>query len=1034
MMHNMLKKICIALLLIVFSFGFFNVYAQEQTQQVNGDNNANADSNNTEGDNNQQQQPPAPPKVYKCMLSDDKLNKMFSPTVEYSVSDKTFVLKINHDVYNTKDERVIFRVVSIGHKRDVDGVGKTVSYRNDLRLDRKTIERAAFDGVVNIEIQSLNYGNCKEVSYCNGTTGTSKVLEGQCSSNIIISFDHDIGGEQLTYPAKNLKPITSSTVGFVNKVSCDASKLKNYRDETNSLSGSSSYNLFVKRYCMAKLMAEGQGNVYTEGNNTLSQVRASKALKCNEWTVNGDEVAAVNGVPVLTEKEISEGYRNATYYEASFDRTLVMDQYKYRHKLDPYSPYTYEPALSCVINCTEVVKTAYMPPVASKAGFCFDYKIKVESMVSCQVKTPPSPPDQRGYSYCYPSPACHHIREDGSDDVYTSAGPTEDFDECIQDCDGGKYSQKCSKKCYNKVYGKYIKSKSSKLSVKNSANALKLSNTQAQNQIQALNDCVNRSSNGCYYRSGGGVYFKPKSKGKVNGIQQWMAGTYYIKRGAGTNHAKWNYKDYVVSRDDGFFRKIFDSGSICGAVCEWIEGDCEGMYLNEESGYAEADWEANVETYEAAKAECNAGATCSKRVTEYVLEVDYTNDGGKHTVRFPQGTIDESISDDTENKDVIKSENSGACPTSVTGACAKKNPLVATEDGKFNTEGISCTDKTLFKDYGGCYVCSTARNYYMGEIQFPGTWIDNKTGTISYSNKGDGWRKEDKKFCIPLDAKDANPLWWLWYMKKTQKKESLTEIKEYSDICLRGENITDLKTGAINETRKYNIRASVKDFGYYGWNFNFSCFYGLKEGAPPVIDETSKEIEEKCGTKFNYKMRAIDPDDIFPAQDGTILNKGEGAINTGRIPGFNWTSYATISAAKDPYMATNPTELIGAIQKRGQDIYDESKYKSSDDNPYLDYEFYLTPNTLNFIKSESKNYAEDLHIAVTDSEGEPNGIEYGFSKAGFELCGHRVYRSSLIDALNNYNAVKKRINPNGTAKCCNNYDGHGGCEIFGKDE
>ena len=79
--------------------------------------------------------------------------------------------------------------------------------------------------------------------------------------------------------------------------------------------------------------------------------------------------------------------------------------------------------------------------------------------------------------------------------------------------------------------------------------------------------------------------------------------------------------------------------------------------------------------------------------------------------------------------------------------------------------------------------------------------------------------------------------------------------------------------------------------------------------------------------------KKIDLKDMFPD------NTGEVAITdpteTGRAPGFNWTSEAT-NVKNSDYEIT-PGALYPIIQARGNEIYDADKQSS-----YLDYEFYLT--------------------------------------------------------------------------------------------
>lgn len=87
----------------------------------------------------------------------------------------------------------------------------------------------------------------------------------------------------------------------------------------------------------------------------------------------------------------------------------------------------------------------------------FEYKVKVESKVTCSAVFNGSMPTRTGYQECDPVPICSQL--EGY--VGNQAGPSEDFDKCISKCDGGKYSQKCINKCYSKVYKN---TKSNKLS------------------------------------------------------------------------------------------------------------------------------------------------------------------------------------------------------------------------------------------------------------------------------------------------------------------------------------------------------------------------------------------------------------------------------------------------------------------------------------------------------------------------------------------------------------------------------------------
>ena len=66
---------------------------------------------------------------------------------------------------------------------------------------------------------------------------------------------------------------------------------------------------------------------------------------------------------------------------------------------------TVQDAVTCQVNCTEVVTIEYGPPVATTAGLCFEYDVKVTSRVNCDIITPPKPPNKIT-TYCTPSPQC----------------------------------------------------------------------------------------------------------------------------------------------------------------------------------------------------------------------------------------------------------------------------------------------------------------------------------------------------------------------------------------------------------------------------------------------------------------------------------------------------------------------------------------------------------------------------------------------------------------------------------------------------
>lgn len=143
------------------------------------------------------------------------------------------------------------------------------------------------------------------------------------------------------------------------------------------------------------------------------------------------------------DKDISDGYKlqcspNNVYNSKDTDYYVNKRTYFYQKETKVNN--------KCTQTCKEKVTVEYGPPVATKAGMCFEYKVKVKSKVNCKTKFTGTPPNSSDYKLCNVYPYCNN------GDHYYQAGPEEEFDNCISKCDKGKYTQSCINKCYKKVY------------------------------------------------------------------------------------------------------------------------------------------------------------------------------------------------------------------------------------------------------------------------------------------------------------------------------------------------------------------------------------------------------------------------------------------------------------------------------------------------------------------------------------------------------------------------------------------------------
>lgn len=616
-------------------------------------------------------------------------------------------------------------------------------------------------------------------------------------------------------------------------------------------------------------------------------------------------------------------YVNKDYYYAKEEKTENIE-YTYHYTSGKTETSS---GGSCTRTCEESVVVEYGPPVASKAGLCFEYKVRVTSRVVCDAALKLKPPTTPGI--CTPTPYCNQI----SGHTH-QGGPNEDFEKCIQKCDGGKYSSSCSNKCYNEVYGN------------DSDNAHPLAIRYGNSSIvQKIWSASFPGYTGSYEWSDGSIVWSGEGYGR------W----YQEFEDARTRADHGNYNVY-----SGFKKNDFGNGNHCQDNCYW-SGCSENSYLNEEE--AAEDTISNMEKYNQAIATCKASASCTTKTAEFTIGVDYTDTEDKeHTVDFP-------LESSKVDKAKLPSHGEGFNGTTSGTEIFIPELTITPED----QDG-----------YAGCYDDASARNWYQVAWSFPGTWINNKTGEISYVDKSNNtaWHKEEDKFCMPLNAKSVNTNWWQWKVVDRN---------------------TNVDPGAI----KYNIHAATTDFGYFGWNFDFKCFYALQNeeivppGSPDCPDGKCPPCTgDDCKTTIStedYVFRVVDLVDLFPKGDATT-DKNESNLNgVGRRPGYNWTLDALHNddklavealSGKNPQYPIDPIALIGEIQKNGDSIYSDE---------YLDYRITLDSEALKYLRDYNQKHK------YTDYQGSTqvkNGVTSYFSDVISHFNGSAGFKRSAFGVNN----------------------------------
>ena len=699
-----------------------------------------------------------------------------------------------------------------------------------------------------------------------------------------------------------------------------------------------------------------KGNAEKGGNVISNPSSKTLCLNCNYEFVK-------TGTGAIKE------YTNTKYGEKVSSTEYYLNKDYYYHKapteIDTLK-YTYNYAVgntvvkehnACKTTCEESVKVEYGPPVASKAGLCFEYKVKVTSYVKCNAEFVAPQPEQPS-SACTPAPKC--VSLSGTERYKPQAGPTDEFDTCVQSCDGGKYTEKCSLKCYKQVYGELP----IKLALDyETAYAQRLADNSSYSIAKCLKD--NTGYYGCYGRSTSKINWYAlinyqneageidESKPVIHYNSKLGLGRWYLDRSKkGSNYNTGGYdisgiKDTCssgfcgsyVADDNGFYRANH-GGSLCTDNCIWQMSSCgANEYLN--PGSIAADYKANKKIYDDHAQTCVASTKCETHQATFTISLKYD-------------TADKNDTTTVQRVDFPFTSNSASIVNDMDKEPATKAVLTPTE--KHNDSIIISKD--------GCYANKSSGKIYMSEWGFPGTYIHNKTGEISYINpETEGWYYDANKFCMPLDAESVNVKWWEWY-KLGNHCYSSTAIKEELEPNSCNQSATAAEK-AKKSSNGYNIIAQTRAFGKYQWNFDVKCFYALRnEICDITADKCCGSSTKETNGTMNYTFRTIDNENMFPnAKDINVIDQ------TKRDIGFNWTDKA--KTLKNEHYIIDPVTLREQIKQKAQTLYTDS------DN--LDYQFYLTPSALAKIRSYNNN---------SDYASWEGSIE--------EVNGLKVYLSNLF--------------------------------------
>ena len=674
---------------------------------------------------------------------------------------------------------------------------------------------------------------------------------------------------------------------------------------------------------------------------------SESAFKCDAKTIHKVE-----------ELKDDNYYVNKNYLRYDETKEVASGTYVYNYAKNPEKK-----TVSCSIKCIETVVVEYGPPVASKAGLCFEYKVKVTSRVNCglvaPVPVPVAPP-----AHCEPYPVCKN--SDGSGEVHRQGGPDEEFDACVNTCDGGKYTDRCSNKCYNTIYGN--KSTGQELSyADNSANAVDVATTYKY-EIRR-----NGEIGWSYHGTSRSAVDRDPRDPRWHLQHNWGLGS---------------RSDYhCFASNSGIPRRCN-----CGETCKFYGcNGGSGVYLN--PWECKDDEQHNYDEYRKLQRECTAKEKCETTTATFKINVDYTY-GKKNTpatIYFPFTSNNDKNSEDR---------------LTFNGAKTNTNP---------NTTILSAD---------GCYKSDTDTNWYQAEWSFPGTWIHNKTGEISYKPETEEtWTNYNKKFCTPLDANDVNQKWFNYYYAQLYGNDtsySYNNSSHMTNICPQGSTLASMNC-SYNTTQftdsdvsklTWNIHAATNNFGYFNWKIKMDCFYALNSEFPQVPGESCDPVckpSDKDEGQGSMRVRAVDLNNLFPDSNGTPLNIAE---STGRSPGYNWSKFAE-QTKKDPEFISKPSNYATWVQKNNYSVYDDK---------YVDYEVNLTRDILKDLRNLDRNVT--TYEGKVGADGSVTNYLSPLFRNGGKLSSTAIFPDIKTLKCNNIAAAsgKRAQNSSGYSAECENFE------------
>lgn len=822
--------------------------------------------------------------------------------------------------------------------------------------------------------------------------------------------------KRTTIPIRQSKSARNQTSNDHCKAMGNAWYYKDGRDSKFNLTGNDK-NEYVNmmsqsfKYCFG-----GYNAAFNLSNSTIKNVRQASLKAYNSYLEFKKEAS----------KHSSADYQNALNEAKSNGYTKVNDtslstlSCKKQATTEETKKYYYEKQVVsnsvCSVNCIEQFQVTYDPPVAVKAGLCFQYKVTVRSKVTCKTEIKPGfswPKAPEPEFTCDYIPICQNAHHS------TQAGPNDDFDDCVNSCDGGKYTQKCINSCYSKVYENNKNGETDSSSLKLTG----VDDKEVTVQQLAVHD------NDPYYqvegcKNNGDIITHPDRCGAAfSELKQQYPLGYYRKNNDGGAES-WIQYDWhpCFNTSDKHCQYTDDNDKNLNISVEHYGGQQadRAPYTNNSSkSYIEA-------IKRAAPYYTRTAAATSQLIKSFRGLPGGTLPGRKYIIG--DSGIKRQKSDRYKCHEVcgfLANNSYGGCSPS--GASSKDiEDEYVSKLNKIEADFSACTTNAVCKeDKATFYIDVTDKKTYGNKDKESWT-ANNKSSSKSSTPQTGG----DTSMFIPLECTDAqkqatplicdvenveaapgingqcygrdNPRYWQHYkttitfpgtwinlksaerVYKQPNSSSLNTYREKKNYYCTGYDSEDVNVdwwnwkvngkgnvNSISLEKDNNITASISKFGKFDWSVGLKCFFGLytKTCDPTSGDPLCNfpEDEDQCSGEnstaiCNYKFRVIDQANMFPDEQGLKGN---------RERGFNWTTKAIDhTLPTDSSYFIDPEKYYQQLEASADSAFPRSDSEFSN----ADYRIKLTLDNIKNIRSYVKKnnfnaFTGTYHKVTPEVEG-----------------------------------------------------------------